>query len=654
MMANRVELEIVEDSPFAGGAVFGPTGSYRKLSGRAHFVVDPTAESAAITDLANAPRASDGNVRFAADFCILVPEARGNGNLRLLFEWCNRGNKLALQFFNDSGAANDPITLNDAGNGFLFRRGYAVAWLAWQGDLLPGDGRMLIDVPTASGPSGPISGRVRREFIVEQEGTKTLPLSGSVATMSYPTVSLDPAGAVLTRRPYPKDARITVSPKKWRFAREERLHPLNPRDAEYALIPSRRHIHLEDGFEPGHIYELVYTARDPLVLGLGFVAAREFLTYLRSDPDKGNPLAGAIEKVYGWGHSQSARAMREFIYRGFNDRGDRKPVFDGVIVHGSGAGRMWLNHRFANGSSMAGQQYEEHYNVADRFPFAYASTTDESTGRSDAILKRPETDPLIIHVQTSSEYWQRRGSLLHTDTRGNDLQQPRGVRIYHLASSQHFATATMPQTTYGVGQFPPNDLATHFFVRALFDALDRWASEGTEPPASRIPTRSDGTLVEYSTWKQQFPSIPGIAIPSAPNALPLLDFGPDEERGILTKEPPEIIEENGYPVMVPSVDADGNEIAGLRAPDVAVPVATLTGWNLRATGHGRGALYRFTGARIPFSRTESERSMTGDPRCAIAVRYPNEEAFRRAIEAAVALLHKARYLLDEDVERLLT
>lgn len=651
---NNIYLNISERSRFAEDASFGDTGAYERLAGRVHFAIDPEAPAqSGITDLEFAPRDTDGMVRFAADFFILKPCEQQRGNQRLLFEWCNRGNKLALQFFNDAPAANKPLTIADAGNGFLFRRGYVVAWLAWQGDLWPGNDRMLIDLPVASGHDGPLTGQVRREFIVEHEGITTLPLSGTTSTMPYPACSLDTVRAVLTKRRYPADMRELISSSQWSFAREERSQPLDPKETEIAVIPSCEHIYLNDGFKPGWIYELVYEACDPRVLGLGFVAVREFLCFLRNEKDAGkNPLAGSIEKIYGWGHSQSARAIREFVYRGFNADVSGNRVCDGILVHGSGAGRMWLNHRFALGSSMAGQQYEEHYNVADRFPFSYAETTDHLTGRTDTILSRPDSDPLVMHIQTATEYWQRRASLVHTDTQGNDLEQPSGVRLYHFSSAQHFAPATVKHAAYGICQLLSNILPTAFLVRAILDALDEWASNGKAPPDNRIPKRADGTLVAYEDWKKQFPAIAGVAVPVSPNMLPLLDFGPQEGQGLLGKEPPEIRSDKGYAVLVPAVDCDGNEIAGIRVPGIEAPVATYTGWNLRGEDQGKGAMYRFTGGMIPFPLASTERRMTGDPRRSLDERYADTAAYGLLIKAAARRLRDLRFLLEEDLERL--
>ncbi len=657
-MTNRIELRIAERTPFGDNHAFGDVGAYERLSGRAHFAIDPDAAAQRdVVDLDKAPMDDSGLVRFAADFMILKPRDVRRGNRRVFYDYGNRGHKRALQFYNDAPHSNLPITLAHAGNGFFMRRGYAVAWLAWEGDMLPGDGRMVLDVPVASDHGKPITGRIRVEYIADVPGITCFPLSGRIAAHSYATVSLDTREAILTRRRYPYDTPQTIAHDQWHFACAESGVGGETQSVERAVVPSARHIYLPAGFQPGWLYELVYTAREPLVHGLGHVAVRDFISFLKYDASEANPLRG-VEKAYAWGRSQTGRCLRDFVYRGFNADASGRRVFDGVMPHVAGAGRKWLNHRFASPIVSGGQQYEDHFNIADSFPFSYAWSTDHLTGKQDAILKRPDTDPLVFHTQTATEYWVRRGSLAHTDTQGNDLPQPDTVRVYCWSSSQHFADPQPKAPSRGIAQNFSNVVSTSMFFRANLDAMDRWATDGTPPPPSRIPTRADGTLVSVEEWRRQFPVIPGVATPSSPNVLPLLDFGPDAERGIL-QEPPRVVPAGNapdgpgkqYTVLVPSVDRDGNDVPGVRAPMVAAPLGTYTGWNPRARGHGHGAQLRFEGSYIPFPESPQERQITGDPRLCILERYADKAAYVAAITAAARELVAQGLMLEEDVAR---
>ncbi|MDE2005768.1 MAG: hypothetical protein KGI51_04310 [Rhodospirillales bacterium] len=648
-MPTVTRFEIADRRPFAGGQSFGETGAYERLTGRVHFAVDPAApENAWVVDLALAPRGPDGRVHVAADVTILAPADPARSNRRLFFDWGNRGAKRALQFFNDAAGSNDPLAPEHAGNGFLMRRGYTVAWVAWEGDLLPGSGRMTIDLPVARGADAPIAGPVRVEYIVSQPGITCLPLSGRIAARSYPAASLDTRAASLTRRRYPDDAPEPIPPDAWSFARLISGLSGETDAIEQAIEASDTHIHLPSGFAPGWIYELVYQGRDPIVHGLGYVAVRDAVAALKCD--RAASPVGPIEKAYGWGRSQTGRTLRDFVWLGANADHAGRRVFDGILPHVAGAGRAWVNQRFSSPIVSGGQQYEDHFAPADRFPFAYAETTDHLTGRRDAILKRPATDPLVIHTQTASEYWSRRGSLAHTDTRGEDLAEPEGVRIFAWSSSQHFADPQARAVVKPGRQNPSNTVVTSMLFRAALDAMDRWATDGTKPPSSRHPRRADGTLISPEAWREQFPAIPGAMRPSGPNTLPLLDFGPEEALGRLA-EPPRRVAGAEYAVLVPAVDADGNELGGVRAPMVVAPLATYTGWNPRPRGMGHGALHTYEGSTLPFAETESERAMTGDPRPSVAARYPDEAAYRDAIRRAAEALVADGLMLAEDVER---
>jgi hypothetical protein len=649
-VTNQLEIHIDDRRLFADGHEFGAAGSYERLTGRVLFAVDPLAPAQAdVVDLDKAPRDAAGLVHFAADLMILRPTDPDRGNHRVLFDYGNRGHKRALQFFNDAPHSNDPLTLAHAGNGFLMRRGYAVAWLAWEGDILPGNGRMVLDVPVATENGKPITGLVRTEFIVDAPWGATMPLSGRVAAWSYPTASRDKSTATFTRRRYPYDPREVIPADEWEFAMALHGSGAESGGSEVGIMAADQFIHYPAGFQPGWIYELVYTGRDPKVMGLGHVAVRDFVSFLKYDQSGANPLAGT-RMAYGWGRSQTGRCIRDFVYRGYNADADGRRVFDGVMPHVAGAGRKWLNHRFASPIVSGGQQYEDHFNVADSFPFSYARSVDHLTGREDAILKRPATDPLVFHTQTATEYWVRRGSLVHTDTRGNDLPQPETVRVYCWSSSQHSANPLLPAPQKGPYENFSNSVATSMLFRAHLDAMDRWASNGTPPPPSRIPTRADGTLVDYATWREQFPTIPGVIPLAEPNALPLLDFGPEAAQGIL-QEPPVVVSGKSYSILVPSVDADGNDLPGIRAPMVQVPLGTYTGWNPRARGNGFGIQWRFEGSYIPFANTRSERISTGDPRPSIEERFGDCDAYVEAITEAAKRLVAEGTMLDEDVSR---
>lgn len=655
-MSTLVSLAIHARRPVADGYSFGEAGAYERLDARATLKVDPEAPANAfVVDLDKAPLDDDGRVTITSDVQILKPADMSRASRRMLVEIANRGNKRCLQFFNDAPGTNDPVSLAHMGNGYLLRRGHVVAWVAWQGDILPGDHRLQLDLPVATDDGRPLTGKVRTEFIAAASGITTFPLSGWVSTRSHPTVSRDTSRARLVRRRYPHDTPEEIAPDKWMFARIEGGGGLDNQGAERAVVASDTHIHLPAGFEPGWIYELVYEASDPLVLGLGHVAVRDVTRFLRRDTADAsgapNPLgAGAIQRAYGWGRSQTGRYLRDFVWLGCNDDGSGRRVFDGILPHVSGAGLMWMNHRFANVVSPAGQEYEDHLNPADRFPFAYAASTDHLTGRSDAILKRPATDPLVLHTQSATEYWQRHGSLVHTDTQGNDLAEPANARVYLWSSSQHFADPLLKSPTKGICRELVNVVWTSMLFRAMLDAMDAWATDGTPPPASRVPRRADGTLVGAADWHRQFPAIPGIMKPKGPSALARLDWGPDFAAGIVDQPPRQLAGES-YVVLVPSVDADGNDAAGVRAPMVAAPLATYTGWNLRDRGFGLGAMHEFTGSTIPFAETEAERTQTGDPRACLTARYGSSEGYVKAIRKAAEALVADRLMLAEDVER---
>ncbi len=647
-MTSAITFTIEERCSFAEGTAFGEAGAYERLTGRAQFWIDPKNWTApAIIDLEHAPRDAEGAVHFAADLCILKPVEPARGNGRLLFDYGNRGNKRCLQFFNDAPVNNSPLSLADAGNGFLMRRGYSIVWLGWQGDLYPGDGRMLLDAPIATRDGQPITGDLKVEFTVSDPGIRFLPLSGLAVSRSYPTMSLDTKSAQLTRRRYADSKRLPIPSEAWQFARLEQSRAIDGVGQDEAIVASDSHIFLPDGFQQGWIYELIYEAKDPRVLGLGHLAVRDLISLLKHD----DPLLGPIEKAYAWGRSQTGRAIRDFVYLGFNADAEGRRVFDGVMPHVAGGGKMWLNHRFANPTLLPGQEYENHDAPVDRFPFAYAWSRDHLSGREDAILKRPDSDPLVIHTDSATEYWQRRASLVHTDTLGRDLPQPQGLRLYLWASSQHYAAANVTKTSHGKALLLQNPVATSAFFRANLDNLDRWASGGEAPPASQIPLLSDGTLVPAAEWRSRFPKIPGLALPRGPSGLELLDYGNAfETEGRITENPPKHSGQH-YPILVPQVDRQGHDLAGIRAPMVQAPLGTAVGWNLRRPENGLGALLGITGGYLPFPWSDEEAEQSSDPRQSLLSRYPTAGAYIAAIRRAAEDLVEAGFLLEEDLAR---
>ena len=383
---------------------------------------------------------------------------------------------------------------------------------------------------------------------------------------------------------------------------------------------------------------------------------RDLLSFLRhaeADSDGGpNPLKQngvGIEKAYGWGRSQSGRFLREFVYRGFNEDSRGCRVFDSISPHVSGGGRVSLNYRFAQPGRFP-RQHNDHLYPSDQFPFAYAVTTDALTGKIDGILKRPDTDPVVIHTQTASEYWDRRGSLVHTDSLGNDLSDQENARVFLFSGSQHNADP-LGGPRAGAHRHLSNPLNTTPLLRALLDSLDDWATNGSPPPASRVPTRSDETAVPAGVAHSRFPTIPGVECPDELNRLYVQDHGPLFDKGILGEEPP--IQDRGreYTVLISQVDADGNEVAGIRAPHVAVPLATYTGWNFRPDGSAEKAHAGTLGSYFPFAKTEEDRRSGGDSRPSIQERYRSKAHYVRAIASAAQRMVEQRLLLEEDADR---
>jgi Alpha/beta hydrolase domain len=648
-------LVIQRREPFAGGHEFPVTGAYEKLAGKLYGEVDPKNRlNRIIVNLSKAPRNRRGRVEYSSNFCILKPVdmARGNGNI--FYDAPNRGGKRILAFLNDGPQSNDPTTLEDAGNGFLMRHGYTIVWCGWQGDLMPIKNWLVLNVPAATTNGKPIVRKVRTEIVVDAKGVKAQPLSGDERVKSYEAASSDQSRATLTVREKSYGRRIAVPPSEWEFATAIK----DSRTGKETIKAGARDLYLHGGYKPGHIYEFIYHAKNPLVLGLGFAVVRDLVSFLRYEvkdrSGRPNPLeigskTDGIRHAYAWGRSQSGRFLRDLVYHGFNEDEAHRKVFDAIAPHVAGGGRLFLNYEFARPVTSS----QQHTNQLDPelFPHTYKAIKDAQTGRRDGILTRPKTDPVVFHTQTSTEYWQKRGCLAHTDGKGGDITLPENVRVYVIASAQHnspFGSEPVKDDT----QLRVNPVPAGDVLRALMVALDQWVTQGIPPPPSRYPKVKDRSLVAPKS--AGFPNIPGVPFAGLHNRQLFLDYGPNILRGKMDLHPPRPIENGAYTILVPKVDRDGNDIAGIRLPAVQVPIGTYTGWNLRPRGLAEDELAGLLGSFIPFAKTKSERREKGDPRLSLRERYKNRSDYVEQFSRAARHLVEQRYLLSEDAERMIS
>jgi alpha/beta hydrolase family protein len=634
---TRIEITQIE-SPAFGGAAFGATGAYEKLVGRAFGEVDPRApESRDITDIDLAPRNARGMVEYDTGILILRPIDPTRGNHRLFYEVTNRGVILTLSAFNASpNASTTNPTAADAGNGFLMREGFTLLYTGWD---LSAVGTFASHYPIATQRNGaPIVGPAVEELIFDNPPA-TQP---TTAALTYPAAMLDPAKATLTVRAHYGDAQTAIPPTGWRF-NDARTIQLLPEGTQFAT---------------GALYELAYQARDPVVAGLALAAVRDIPAFLHhataDDTGAANPLAGRIARVIGHGISQPARLLHDFVRLGFNrdDRG--RPVFDGILDYIAGASSGFFNYRFAL-PFRTHRQHIGRWTPERVFPFANQLLFDPVTEQFGGRLVRctlTATCPKILEANSANEYWVKGGSLFHTDTLGHDLLfDPPGVRSYFFSSLPH-----SPAAGPGICEQSRNPLSPGPGLRALLLDLDDWISHRAEPPASRLPRRFNHTLVPSLPQSGVgFPAIPGVRYTGTMSTGDLFDFGRRFDDGVLdfATHAGKIVSPvvaSPYPVFVPATDADGNDAAGVRFPDLAVPLATYTGYGFRA-GPSSPDLCDASGQMIPFAKTRADRTQAGDPRPSLAERYPSHQAYVDRVRAAAEALAAERFLLAEDVDR---
>jgi hypothetical protein len=629
--ARIVSIDIASTTLAFGGREFGTVGAYEVVRAIARYEVDPRLPlNAMLVNVEHAPRNARGRVEFDADIVILKPRDLSRGNGRLIYEPVNRGRWLSLDLFNEAGSqAADLVSEAAAGNGFLMRRGYTLVFGGWQpaypgpaapgmgvatGSLLaPGAALLTARLPVArSGNGVGLTGRTTENLRVTGAGPTF------IGYLAYPAVVTAGNGELRVRR-RSTDPAVQPDGLSWKLLDEWRVEITQPTDAAY---------------DAASVYEFSYEAKDPVVYGLALASMRDLVSYLRyEDQDaRGQPnpllLAGqpVISKALGFGASQTGRTVKNLIHH-FNADEQGRQVFDGVHIHISGASLNSQNQMFGR----PGEKGD------DAFPFTYATLFDPVSRRTDGWLARCQAEgncPKIIHTDSENEVWTA-GGLLYTDTQGRDIGFPANVRTYLFASTQHGPASSLER---GMCQQMLNPLDYRPSMRALMAALDEWVTSGREPPASHYPTVASGTLVESARASTGFPAIPGVTYNDRAPRPALLASGPFAER---LRE---------YPGLVPLVDADGNTRAGIRMPELQVPVATFTGWNLRAEGFGKDEFCVASGSFIPFATSRAERMASKDPRPSLQERYRSRSAYLGAVREAIDRMIAERLLLAEDAD----
>ena len=602
-LAEVVGFDIATRTDVQNGATFGDAGAYELLTGRIHFAVDPkNARNQVIADIDKAPRNAAGKVELSADLSILKPKDSAKGNGTLLLDIVNRGNKTVLTSF-------DRAAPNDVGDGMLLRRGFTVVWVGWEFDVPERAGAVRIDVPAAAG----VKGRVRA----------TATPTGSAPTITFTDlIRYAPADAAA--------ASATLSVRDGALGK-----PAAFKRAEFKL--DGNDVSLEGGFQAGRTYELEYEAANPPVAGLGFAAVRDTAAWIKYAPD----APAKAQRALAFGSSQSGRFLRTFLYYGLNGDEQSRQVFDGVMAHIAGASRLDLNRRWSTPTNLG--QFD-----ATSFPFADVALRDPVTGAEEGALDNPRArdfKPKVFYTNTGVEYWggARSAALIYTTPDGaKDLVLPDNERVYFLTGSQHGPARFPPaEARLGAQRENPNDY--WLAMRALLVAMDDWLRSNKAPPASRYPQLANNTLVPAA--KVAFPALPGVR---APQQLPA---GPRAANPLVAKD-------GGagaaLPYLVPQTDKDGIELAGVRLPDIEVPLATYTGWNFRnpAVG-GEDTLYPLLGSYVPFPPTAEARTTVKDPRAAIAERYASKQAYLDKIRAAADKLVADRFLLAADLPAVL-
>ena len=649
MLASDVDARITKiqittkESPTFGSYSWPGVGQYEKIVGKAFGEVDPAdPKNSVIVDILLAPRNANGRVEYSFDFYILKPIDLTKGAHKVLYEPPNRGGKTWTTLGRVSSGGDDPGSITnptELANSFLMPRGYTMVWSGW--DFSAGadnaDYVSTMTFPIAKNRDGLSITGPAYEYIVAQ---------GMSYTLNYPAATLDQTKATLTHRVRLNDTPQVIPASGWKY---------NATGTAISLLPAGT------SFVAADIYEFSYTAKDPTVNGLGFAAVRDWNSFLRYETKDAsgtaNPLAGDVTRIYTEVRSQPGRMLNDFRSLGFNQAENGRKVFDGMMQWIAAGDGINMNYRFSQ-PGRTERNRQDHLYVEGMFPFANVSTTDPLTGKTGSRYDKcaaTNSCPLAMEIYSANEYWVKAASLMHTDPTGTkDLPDSPFTRIYFISSHQH---GTGNATAKGACQQFQNPLDSAPVQRALFIALDEWSTKGTLPPPSQVPRLSDGTLVPANATG--FPTIPGVMNNGLKTTRYLLNYGPNfYATGIPTINPPVMTppyqdnRANGpiYPSFVPKTDSDGNDIAGLRLPDVTVPLATYTGWALRG-GAQAGDGCEGSGQYIPFAKTKAERMASGDPRLSIEERYPRFSAYYDAVKKAIDDMVARRLMLREDAQR---
>jgi hypothetical protein len=626
------KIYVVERGDVAEGKEFGKAGRYERIIAKAHLAVDPKLPAnQLIRDIDLAPKNAAGLVEFTADVYVMKPAQPANGNGTLLYEVSNRGGKGMVSTFMYGGGSRDPVKLEDLGDASLLEQGYTLVWVGWQFDVPETPGVMRVDVPRAEG----VTGIVRSEFVPSKRVTR-FSLGDRETMKPYPVSDPDAPGTVLSVRDTPDGPRRVIPRTQWKFW-------------------DNTGVEMASGFVPGKFYDVLYTSKNPALVGLGMAATRDVISFLKYTDD-GTILLGEqfrwLKRAIGFGTSQSGRFLRTFLYMGFNADESGKRVFDGVWAHVAGAGRGSFNHRFAQ-PSRDGHRMTNTFYPTDIFPFADLRMMDLETKEVDGLLTKTieqGVTPKIFYTNGSYEYWGRAASLIHTTPDGKKDDGPSGsTRIYYLAGTQHGPGRYPPAKVEGTA-FAANANDHRPLMRGLLAKMNAWVTSDAAPPESRYPRIDKGELVAKS--ELHFPALPGVKMPVMPHQAWRVDYGPEyKEKGIVTIDPPKM--GKPFQTLLPQVDKDGNETSGVRMPDVSVPLGTYTGWNLRDASTGAGhEIYSMTGSFFPFAATEAARKARGDARASVAERYAGKEEYLGKVRAAIAGLVREGFVLPADSGRI--